>query len=241
MAVATTEYEGISSSGFYPDLSNGVRHRSALRAFLSPHLGWALALAVAGYAIGQAVGDSFAGNYAVAANSGTNNVAIVLALLFGVVGWLLGIGAFRVPFLKLLGIEPAPAAPETGWSRYFKMTTDHKVVGLQYTIGVLVFFFVGGLFAMMIRTELLSPTAHPISPGTYIEIVSQHGTMMMMMATSVIVGSLGNWLVPLMIGARRTAFPTLESASFWVFEAGFLVILTAPFSGASRPGGKGYR
>ena len=48
------------------------------------------------------------------------------------------------------------------------MTEDHKVVGLQYTVGVLLFLFTGGLLAMLIRTELLSPTNHVFGPGTYI-------------------------------------------------------------------------
>ena len=93
---------------------------------------------------------------------------------------------------------------------------------------------------MAIRTELLSPTSHVFGPGTYIAIVSEHGTIMMMMATSVIVGPLGNWLVPLMIGARRTAFPRVEAFSFWIFTAGYLVILSALFYGGFPTGWTGY-
>ena len=63
---------------------------------------------------------------------------------------------------------------------------------------------------------------------------------MMMMATSVVVGPLGNWLVPLMIGSRRMAFPRVEAFSFWIFEAGYLVILTAPFLGGFPTGWTGY-
>jgi len=48
--------------------------------------------------------------------------------------------------------------------------------------------------------------------------------MMMMMATSVVVGPLGNWLVPLMIGSRRMAFPRVEAFSFWSFMAGYVII-----------------
>ena len=91
--------------------------------------------------------------------------------------------------------------PEQSWVRYFRMTEDHKVVGMQYLVGVLLFLFTGGLLAMAIRTELLSPTSHVFGPGTYINIVGEHGTMMMMMASSVVVGPLGNYLVPLMIGS----------------------------------------
>ena len=124
--------------------------------------------------------------------------------------------------------------------RYFRMTDDHKVVGWQYTVGVLLFLFTGGLLAMLIRTELLSPTNHVFGPGTYIAIVGEHGTVMMMMASSAVVGPLGNWLVPLMIGSRRMAFPRVEAFSFWVFMAGYLVILSALLFGGFPTGWTGY-
>ena len=102
------------------------------------------------------------------------------------------------------------------------------MVGLQYVIVVLLFFFTGGLLAMAIRTELLTPTSHVFGPGTYIAVVSEHGTIMMMMATSIVVGPLGNWLIPLMIGSRRMAFPRVEAFCFWIFTAGYFVILSRP-------------
>ena len=122
-----------------------------------------------------------------------------------------GCSTIRSPSSSAASPPPAPsrrAGPATSAS-----TPDHKVVGLQYPFGVLLFFFTGGLFAMAIRTELLSPTNHLFGPGTYIAVVSEHGTIMMMMASSVVVGPLGNWLVPLMIGSRRMAFPRVEAFS----------------------------
>jgi cytochrome c oxidase subunit 1 len=224
-----------TASGFYP-----VDVRRKKPVWLRPNLLWAMAGFVLGYLLGYWAGNFIAGSYPVAANSGTNNVAIVLALVFGVIGWLAGIGALNYPLLKLVGREPKPVEPDTDWGRFFRMTEEHKVVGLQYTVGVLLFFFTGGLFAMMIRTELLSPTNHVFGPGTYIEIVSEHGTIMMMMATSVVVGTLGNWLIPLMIGSRRMAFPRVEAFSFWIFMAGYVVILSAPFLGGFQTGWTGY-
>ena len=228
-------------SGFYPgEVPLHAPRVAAIPGWLRPNIIWAAVLAVGGYALGHYLGDVIAGGYPTWQSTGTNNTATVLALALGVVGWLTGIGALTYPLLKLVGREPAPQIPSTSWTRYFRMTEDHKVVGLQYTVGVLIFFFTGGLFAMAIRTELLSPTRHIFEPGVYIALVSEHGTIMMMMATSVIVGSLGNWLIPLMIGARRMAFPRVESFSFWVFEAGYLVILTAPFLGGFPTGWTGY-
>ena len=106
-----------------------------------------------------------ASGYPVVANSGANSIAVTGGLLLGVLGWLLGIGALNYPLAKMVGLEPRPDYESTSWTRYFRYTADHKVVGLQYVIGVLTFFFTGGLLAMAIRTELLSPTSHVFGPG----------------------------------------------------------------------------
>jgi cytochrome c oxidase subunit 1 len=193
-----------------------------------------------GYLVGHWLGNLIASGYPVVQSSGYNNVAIVLGLCFGVVGWMVGIGTMNYPLAKLVGREPVPESPTEGWTRFFKMTLDHKVVGMQYIVGVLMFFFTGGLFAMAIRTELLSPTTHYWGPDTYLQLVSEHGTIMMMMATSLVVGPFGNFLVPLMIGSRKMAFPRVEAASFWIFMSGFLVILAALPLGGFNTGWTGY-
>ena len=202
--------------------------------------GRALVGAVAGYAFGHFSATSSPRLPINVQSNGQNDVAVVLGLSFGVVGWLAGAGMLNYPVAKLIGREPLPELPSKSWTRYFRPTLDHKVVGLQYTVVVLLFFFTGGLLAMAIRTELLSPTSHVFGPGTYIAMVGEHGTIMMMMASSIVVGPLGNWLVPLMIGSRRMAFPRVEAFSFWIFAAGYLVILTALPLGGFPTGWTGY-
>ena len=208
--------------------------------WLSQHLGTAIIAAILGYAFGHWFGNYISSSYDWIANSGSNPIANTLGLVFGVVGWLAGIGALNYPLAKIIGREGVEEAPIDGWSKYFRYTLDHKVVGMQYVVGVLLFMFTGGLLAMAVRTELLSPTTHVFSAGTYIEIVSEHGTIMMMMATSIIVGPLGNYLVPLMIGARRMAFPRIEAFSFWIFVAGYMVIFSALPYGGFPTGWTGY-
>ncbi|MHB1988856.1 MAG: cytochrome c oxidase subunit I [Acidimicrobiales bacterium] len=209
-------------------------------SFLDQNVLTALIGAVAGYAFGHWIGNVIASGYANISGSGQNDTAICLGLAFGVVGWLLGVGALNYPLAKIVGREPAPEVPRSNWARYLRYSTDHKVVGVQYFFSVITFFFTGGLLAMAIRTELLFPTNHLFGPGTYIAVVSEHGTVMMMMASSVIVGPLGNYLVPLMIGSRRTAFPRIEAASFWLFTAGYFVILSALPLGGFPTGWTGY-
>ena len=83
------------------------------------------------------------------------------------VGWLAGAGMLDYPLAKIVGREPCPP-PVNSWTRYLGPALDHKVIGLQYTFVVLLFFFTGGLMALGIRTELLNPTNHVFGPGTYI-------------------------------------------------------------------------
>ena len=208
---------------------------------LSQNIITAIVFAIIGYTIGHWFGNYLASGYSYIANSGQNSIADTLALAFGVVGWLGGIGALNYPFAKLFGVDGLEEdSPVDNWTKYFRYTLDHKVVGLQYVVGVLLFMFTGGLLAMAIRTELLNPTTHVFSPDTYIKIVSEHGTVMMMMATSIIVGPLGNYFVPLMIGSRRMAFPRIEALSFWIFTAGYMVIFSALPYGGFPTGWTGY-
>jgi cytochrome c oxidase subunit 1 len=95
---------------------------------------------------------------------------------------------------------------------------------------------------MAIRTELLSPSYHVFSSArTYIAIVGEHGTMMMMLMSSLILGPLGNYLLPLMIGSKRMAFPRLEALSFWLTPAPTSCCCPAILFGGFPFGWTGYR
>src|SRR5579862_6387429 len=152
MAIDVTEQSPYSFPGETATRQNPTSVRSE---WLRPNILWAIAGGVAGYLIGHWLGNVIASGYSNIQGSGQNDVANVLGLSFGVVGWMAGIGGLNYPLAKMLGREPAPAVPERSWVRYFRMTDDHKVVGLQYTVGVLLFLFTAGLMAMAIRTELL--------------------------------------------------------------------------------------
>ena len=225
------------------ELPPGQRPRFSQRlpGVLGPGLLRALAFAAGGYFIGHWLGNVIGHSYQQVANSGDNNISIVLGYLFGVVGWVAGLGILAYPLAKMLGKEVTLTPQrDSGLGRYFRVTLDHKVVGLQYMVGMLVYFLTAGLLALAIRTELLSPNNHVFGPGTYIEIVGEHGTMMMMMMTSVIVGPFGNYLVPLMIGSKRMAFPRLEALSFWLTPAAYVILLSSLWLGGFPTGWTGY-
>ncbi|KJF16787.1 cytochrome c oxidase subunit I [Acidithrix ferrooxidans] len=195
-----------------------------------------------GYLFGHWMGNAIAGGYPQVIGSGQNDVAICLGYAFAVVGWFAGLGALNYPIKKMLGYEPDFSEPELkpGWTKYFQYTQDHKIVGIQYLFGMLVYFFTAGLLALAIRTELLSPTHHIWGPSTYLEIVGEHGTMMMMMMTSVVLGPFGNFMIPLMIGSKKVAFPRLEAASFWFTPISYVILLSALWQGGFQSGWTSY-
>jgi cytochrome c oxidase subunit I len=198
---------------------------------------------VAGYFLGHWLGNFLSSTYPQNPLSDSNDVPIVLGYAFATIGWLAGLGVFNDWGRMLVGkpmhdIEHAPAG---GLAKYFRYTLDHKVVGIQYLFGMITYFLTGGLFAMAIRTELLSPTTHALSPSNYLMIVGQHSTMMMMMMSSVILGPLGQYFAPLMIGSKRMAFPRLEALGFWLTPVAYIILLSGILFGGFFSGWTGYQ
>jgi len=205
------------------------------------HAGTGLVLGVIGYFVGHWLGNAIGHNYQQVVASDENNLAIILGYAIGTIGFLAGLGILNYPLAKMVGREPVPTHErQSGVGRYFAYTLDHKVVGVQYLFAMIFYFLVAGLFALGIRTELLSPTRHVFPPGVYLTIVGEHGTLMMMMMTSAILGPFGNYLVPLMIGARRMAYPRLEALSFWLTVPAFVILLSGFFLGGFPTGWTGY-
>jgi cytochrome c oxidase subunit 1 len=212
--------------------------------WMRPAFHTAILGAVIGYLVGHWLGDYMGSGYQQVGTADANDLAIVLGYCFMTVGWLAGLGVFN-DLLRQMAGRPVPEREEgeaaaSGLARYFRFTLDHKVVGIQYLVGMITYFCTAGLFAMAIRTELLSPTYHVFSSSTYIEIVGEHGTMMMMLMTSVILGPFGNYLIPIMIGSKRVAYPRLEALSFWLTPIAFLVLLSSILLGGFHMGWTGY-
>jgi cytochrome c oxidase subunit I len=93
---------------------------------------------------------------------------------------------------------------------------------------------------MLIRTELLTPHSQVFPAGQYLTIVGTHGAMMMGIMSSAVLGPFANYFLPIMIGARRMAFPRLESLSFWLLMAGGGILTTNIFFGGFPTGWTGY-
>jgi cytochrome c oxidase subunit I len=201
-----------------------------------------IVLGIGGYFLGALViGATISKGIEAQIGTDQNDLEFVMGMLFGLLGFLIGMGFLNYPLARLRGAAPSLREKEEhGLWRYFTLCTDHKVVGIQYLWGVLFFFLVAGLNAMFIRTELLYPTEHFWSADRYINLVGLHGTMMMMMTTSLVLGPFGNYFLPIMIGSRRMAFPRLEALSFWLLPAAEVILLASIGARGFPTGWTGY-
>jgi len=106
-------------------------------------------------------------------------------------------------------------------------TTDHKKLGLMYIICMLLYFVISGLMAVAIRIQLAIPNNHFVSPQTFNQLFTMHGTTMVFLVGMPMVAGLGNYVVPLMIGARDMAFPRLNAFGFWAFFFGGILLYSS--------------
>jgi cytochrome c oxidase subunit 1 len=119
------------------------------------------------------------------------------------------------------------------WKDYFKVNTDHKVIGVQYVCTSFFFLFVGGMLAMLVRAELAQPGRQFVDASTYNGLFSAHASILIFLFIIPVFAGLANYVLPLMIGAPDMAFPRLNALSFWMLPAAGVMLLL----GFIAPGG----
>ncbi|MGW1073393.1 aa3-type cytochrome oxidase subunit I [Streptomyces sp. NPDC002537] len=112
-------------------------------------------------------------------------------------------------------------------------STDHKVIGNMYLVTAFAFFLAAGLMAMLMRAELARPGLQFFSTSQYNQLVTMHGTLMMLLFATPMFAGFANAVMPLQIGAPDVAFPRLNALSYWLFLFGGLIVV----SGLVVPGG----
>ena len=117
------------------------------------------------------------------------------------------------------------------------LTLDHKRIGVMYLIGICTSFLLGGIFAIMIRLELLHPGRDIMSAQTYNQVFTLHGAIMIFLfIIPGIPAALGNFVLPLMLGAKDVAFPRLNLASWYFYMVGAIMAIVAIFTGSVDTG-----
>ncbi|UNQ34322.1 cytochrome c oxidase subunit I [Prescottella equi] len=139
------------------------------------------------------------------------------------------------PPRTLTASRPAPARTGSKGSFIYKMitTTDPKVLGIMYLVTAFAFFLIGGLMALLMRTELAVPGMQFLSNEQFNQLFTMHGTIMLLLYATPVVFGFANYIVPLQIGAPDVSFPRLNALSYWFYLFGGL-IATAGFI---TPGG----
>ena len=177
--------------------------------------------------------------------------AWVLGGFIGVLFFLGGSGAVTDWFKWARGIDTPEHHEDhhSGWEKYFHVSLDHKVIGIQYTVVALALISIGGLFALIFRTELAASQLQFLTedvklfgqngPQLYNTLMSLHG---MIMIVSILLGVSGiiNYVVPLLLGAQDMAFPRLNAFSFWIAVPAAVLLLMSLVLGGFDTGWTGY-
>ena len=128
-----------------------------------------------------------------------------------------------------------PTATTGVWSWF--TTVDHKKIGILYCVTAFVFFIVGGIEALLIRTQLAQPDGTVLSAEAYNQVFTMHGLTMIFLVVMPMGVGIMNYFVPLMIGARDVAFPRLNAFSYWVFALGGIFLYSSFLLGGAPDGG----
>jgi cytochrome c oxidase subunit 1 len=132
-----------------------------------------------------------------------------------------------------------PHKPKIGISGLLEWltTVDHKRIGILYIASAFVFFLLGGAEALLMRIQLAQPESKFLSPETYNQIFTMHGTTMIFLVVMPLSAGFGNYVVPLMIGARDMAFPKLNALSYWTYLFGSIFMYSSFFAGGAPSDG----
>jgi cytochrome c oxidase subunit 1 len=145
----------------------------------------------------------------------------------------------------------AHAHPELGFLRKYVFSEDHKIIGIQFLFSGMIFLFIGGALALLVRLQVGWPEGtipvigrwfpkswgEKMSPEFYTMVFSMHATVMIFFVIIPwLTGAFGNFLIPLMIGARDMAFPKLNMMSYWFMWPAFVLLLASFFTEGGAAG-----
>src|SRR5436853_4522081 len=143
----------------------------------------------------------------------------------------------------------APTVPEDhsghgarSWKDYFRINTDHKVIGVQYLVTTIFFFIAAGLLALIMRAELARPGMQFVDTSTFNGLFSVHASLMIFLFVIPAFAGLGNFVIPLMLGAPDMAFPRLNALSYWLLPIAGIMMISSFLvpGGAFATGWTGY-
>ena len=124
--------------------------------------------------------------------------------------------------------------PAKGLSRWL-FTTNHKDIGTMYLWFSFLMFFIGGIFALVIRAELFEPGLQIVEPAFFNQMTTLHGLIMVFGAVMPAFVGLANWMLPMMVGAPDMALPRMNNWSFWILPFAFAALVATLFMEGGAP------
>ena len=136
---------------------------------------------------------------------------------------------------------PLPLArPRYTGIREWVATVDHKKIGIMYLYTTFFFFVVGGIMALLVRTQLATPDGKILDAVQYNSAFTMHGTTMIFLFVVPVWTGFANYMIPLQIGARDMAFPKLNALSFWLLVSGGIILYFSLLVGPPSSGWTSY-
>ncbi len=114
---------------------------------------------------------------------------------------------------------------------------SHQAIGRRYVVTALIFLFLGGLEALLMRIQLMRPENNFLTPDQYNQIFTVHGSTMMFLFAVPVMQGIGVYLVPLMLGTRDLAFPRLNAYGYYIYVFGGILLYVALFANTGPDAG----
>src|SRR5262245_16530451 len=125
--------------------------------------------------------------------------------------------------------RPAHEAKEYTGLLSWLTTTDHKKIGIMYLIFTVLFFFVGGVLALLVRAQLAWSHTGVLSQAQYNQFFTMHASTMLFLFIIPVGAGFGNYVLPLMIGAKDMAYPRINALSLWLIPLAALFMFSSFF------------
>ena len=138
---------------------------------------------------------------------------------------------------QLAGQDHSAHGRPTGLMRWVT-TTNHKDIGTLYLWFSFTMFLVGGVLALLLRSELFQPGIQLVEPEVFNQLTTMHGVIMVFGAIMPAFVGFANWMIPLQIGAPDMAFARMNNWSFWLLPpAALLLVISFFVPGGAAAGG----
>ena len=121
-----------------------------------------------------------------------------------------------------------------GWRRWV-YATNHKDIGTLYMLFSFAMLMIGGILALLIRTELFQPGLQVVNPELFNQLTTMHGLIMVFGAIMPAFVGFANWMIPLQIGASDMAFARMNNFSFWLMIPAAIMLISTFFMQGGAP------